>query len=418
LQVRSLIVVGGVCVLALGASACGSSKKSGSTAEITGSTLTIYSSVPLQGAAGPQNQAAVNGAKLAVKDVGGKIGKYRINYVPLDDSTAAAGKADDPTTKSNAFKAVSDKTTVGYVGEYNSGATKISLPILNKGGIAQVSHANTNPGLTTNLPGSLPGEPDKFYPSGKRTYARVVPMDVIQGAAIATVAKSDGCKAIHIWNSQTPYSVGLAENVARTAKKLGITVEGNDGIDPKAANYRSAASTIKADCFAFTGEAENNGVQAYKDVLASHPNEKLYGGDGVVTNEFADPKTGLPANVASHFKGTIATLDPASYTPAGKKFVADYNSAYHTSTPPPYAIYGYEAMALVLDAVKRADAAGKVSRKTVVDELFKTKDRQSVLGTYSIDSNGDTTLTDYGLYSIAGGKLKFVQVVKGQRAAV
>ena len=416
MRVRSVVVAGSVCALALGATACGSSKKSGSNAEIKGSTLTIYSSMPLQGAAGPQNQAAVNGAKLAVKDVGGKIGKYRINYVPLDDSTAAAGKADDPTTKSNAFKAVSDNSAVGYVGEYNSGSTKISLPILNKGGIAQVSHANTNPGLTTNKPGSLPGEPDKFYPSGKRTYARVVPMDVIQGAAIATIAKGDGCKSLHIWNSQTPYSVGLAENVARTGKKLGMTVEGNDGIDPKAANYRSAAQAIKADCFVFSGEVENNGVQAYKDVLAAHPNEKLYGGDGVVTNEFADPKTGLPANVASHFQGTIATVDPAALPASAKKFIAEYNRTYHTSSPPPYAVYGYEAMALILDSVKRAEAAGKVSRKAVVDQLFKTKDRQSVLGTYSIDSNGDTTLTDYGLYSIAGGKLKFDRIIKSQGA--
>jgi branched-chain amino acid transport system substrate-binding protein len=150
LQVRSLFVAGSVCALALGATACGSSKKSGSSAGIKGSTLTIYSSMPLQGAAGPQNEAAVNGAKLALKQAGGAVGKYHINYVPLDSSTAAAGKADDATTKSNAFKAVSDKTTVGYIGEYNSGSTKISLPILNKAGIAQVSHANTNPGLTTN----------------------------------------------------------------------------------------------------------------------------------------------------------------------------------------------------------------------------------------------------------------------------
>ncbi|MDX6642186.1 MAG: branched-chain amino acid transport system substrate-binding protein [Solirubrobacteraceae bacterium] len=412
MQVRSLVVAGSICALALGASACGSSKKSGSNAEIKGSTLTIYSSMPLQGAAGGQNQAAVNGAKLAVKDVGGKIGKYTINYVPLDDATAAAGKADDAKTGENARKAVADKTTVAYLGEYNSGATKISLPTLNKGGIAQVSHANTNPGLTTNKPGSQPGEPDKFYPTGRRTYARVVPTDIIQGAAIASVAKSDGCKSIHIWNTQTPYSKGLAENLQRAATKLGIKVEGDDGIDPKAANYRSAAATIKADCFVFTGEVENNGVQAYKDVSTAHPSIKLYGGDGVLTNEFASPKTGLPANVASKFKGTIATLDPAQFNAAGKKFFADYDKTYHTSNPDPYAIYGYESMALLLDSIKRAEAKGKLTRKAVVDALLSTKDRQSVLGTYSIDSNGDTTLTDYGLYKISGGKLKFDQVIK------
>jgi branched-chain amino acid transport system substrate-binding protein len=408
-----LVVAGSVCALAVGATACGDSK-SGGGAEIKGSTLTLYSSLPLQGASASQNQAMVNGAKLAIKAVGGKVGKYKLNYVPLDDSTAAAGKADDATVGANARKAVSDSTTIGYMGEYNSGATKISLPILEPANIAQVSPANTYVGLTTNKPGSEAGEPDKYYPKGVRTYARVVPTDIIQGGALATIAKEDGCKSIHIWNTKTTYSTGLARNLAASAKKIGLTIDGdpNEGIDPKAANYRSQAATIKADCFIFTGEIENNGVQAFKDVATAHPSIKLYGGDGVVLNDLADPKKGLPANIGARFKGTIATLDPCCpFNPAAKKFIEDYEKAYNIK-PDPYAIYGYESMALLIDSVKRATAEGKLTRKAVVDQLFKTKDRQSVLGTYSIDANGDTTLTDYGLYRIKGGKLAFVKVIK------
>jgi branched-chain amino acid transport system substrate-binding protein len=414
LKPRSVFAVAGVCALAFGAASCGSSSKSGGGKNISGSKLTIYSSLPLQGASGPQSAAIVNGAKLAVSAVGGKVGKYTVTYTSLDDSTAAAGKADDATVGQNARKAVSDASTIAYLGEYNSGATKISLPILNQAGIAQVSPSNTYVGLTTNKPGSEPGEPDKYYPTGKRTYARVVPTDIIQGAALATSAKGDGCKSIMIWNSKTTYSTGLARNLQQAAAKQGLKVEGNVGIDPKAANYRSQAAAIKSDCFIFTGEIESNGVQAVKDVGTAHPTIKLYGGDGVVLNAFADPKTGLPANIGSRFKGTIATLDPCCpNNPAARQFIANYQTTYKAK-PDPYAIYGYESMALLLDAIKRDANAngGNVSREGVYKQLLATKNRQSVLGTYSIDSSGDTTLTDYGLYKIVGGKLVFDKVIK------
>jgi branched-chain amino acid transport system substrate-binding protein len=407
-----------LAALATGVAACGDDGGGGGGGAgnaIEGSTLTVYSSLPEQGASGPQAEAMENGAKLAVEAKGGKVGNYTIKYTPLDDSLASSGAADEGKAAQNARKAVQDKTTGGYIGEYNSGISKVTIPILNKAGIGQISPANTYVGLTTNEPGSEPGEPTKYYPAQTRTYARVVPKDTIQGAALATVAKDDGCKSIHIWNSQTTYSAGLARNVEMSADKLGLQVEGNDGIDPKAPNYRSLAAKIKADCFIFTGEIESNGIQAIKDAAAVVKGG-LYGGDGIVLNDTADPKKGLPANVGARFKGTIATLDPAEFGPEGKKFFADYTAKYGGGQPDPYAIYGYEAMALMLDAMDRDAKAndGKISREGVVKQIFATKGRNSVLGTYDIDKNGDTTLTDYGLYKIENGKLAFDKVIKAQ----
>jgi branched-chain amino acid transport system substrate-binding protein len=399
--------------LAVGVSACGSSSNSGGgSGKISGTALTIYASVPLQGASGSQGTAIENGAGLALDQAGGKVGKYTITYKRLDDSLASTGAADEGKAAQNARQAVSDKTTIGYIGEYNSGISKVTIPILDKAGVAQVSPANTYVGLTTSKPGSEPGEPNKYYPAGKRNYARIVPIDTIQAAALVTSAKQAGCKSVRVWNSKTTYSAGLARNVVMVAPKSGLKVEGNDGIDPKAANYRSLAAQIKADCFIYTGEIESNGVQAVKDAASVPSVKNLFAGDGMCLNDTANPKKGIPANIAPHFKCTIATLDPKAFGPEGKKFFKDYSAKYNVASPDPYAIYGYEAMALMLDAIKRASAGGTVTRQSVVDQIFATKNRNSVLGTYSIDQNGDTSLTDYGLYKITNGKLTFGQVIK------
>ena len=163
---------------------------------------------------GQQSEAVINGEKLALKQAGNKVGKYTIKYVSLDDSTAQnPGTADEGQTAQNARKAVQDKSTIFYLGEFNSGGTKVSIPILNKAGILQISPANTYVGLTTDEPGTEPGEPDKYYPAATRTYARVVPLDDIQGAALVTTMKEDGCKSVNIFNDKTTYGAGLGRNI-------------------------------------------------------------------------------------------------------------------------------------------------------------------------------------------------------------
>jgi branched-chain amino acid transport system substrate-binding protein len=403
-------------VLAAGLAACGgSSGGGGNGGSVSGDNLTIYSSLPLQGASRVQGAATVNGAKLALQQAGGKVGKFKITYKSLDDSTAQAGKWDPGQTSTNARKAASDKTTIGVIGEFNSGASAISIPILNRAGIAQVSPSNTAVGLTSSDAGAEPGEPNKYYPTGKRNFVRVVPRDTVQGAAGASVLKADGCKKPFVVNDKEVYGAGLATNVVDSLKAQGIPSLGNIGWDPKAPNYRSVASSIKAkgtDCVFISGIVNNNAVQLTKDLAAAMPNAKILGPDGICTATYTDPKQGgIPASLANRVQCTVATLDPAKYPPAGKQFFAAYKKAFPGTEPDPYAIYGYESMSLLLDAIKRAGDNGN-NRQDVINALFATKDRQSVLGTYSIDKNGDTSITDYGLYKIVKGQPVFDRVIK------
>src|SRR5689334_16139497 len=191
--------------LAGGVAACGgggSGGGGGGASQSGGKTLTIYSSMPLQGAGGPQSRSVVNGMKLALAQNGGKAGKFKIKYVSLDNSTAQAGSWTPEATSANARKAAGDSDTAVYLGEFNSGAAAVSIPILNSAGVPMISPANTAVGLTTKDPGSTPGEPEKYYPTGKRTYVRVVARDSIKGPAMASVMKEDGCTKVQLTNDK------------------------------------------------------------------------------------------------------------------------------------------------------------------------------------------------------------------------
>ncbi len=395
------------CLLAgaaIAIAACGSSSSSssGSSGASGSNAIDIYSSLPLQGASTAQTDPMVNGMKLALDQAGGKAGQWKVNYQSLDDSTAAAGKWDPSQCAANARKVASDPKAVYYMGEFNSGCSEVSIPILNQGGIPQVSPANTYVGLTTNLPGSAPGEPQKYYPTGTRTYLRIVPIDSIQAAADLIAMKNAGCTKVAVANDKEAYGQGLATLLGLEKGSYGVTITSNTGVDPTSPNFRSYAATVKsqgADCFFFAGIVSNGAVQIAKDVHAAIPTAKVFGGDGVCTDTFtSQAKGGVPASLYPLTQCTVATQDLKAY-PGGVDFLKAYKAKYGVSNPDPYAIYGYEGMKLGLQTIASLGAKGN-SKSDVLKALFAIKARPSVLGTYGFDKNGDTTLKSYGLYKV------------------
>lgn len=405
-------ILGGllVLVLSLGLVACGDDDDGGDDTTTSsdsggGGDVTIYSSLPLQGSSRPTGLAIQNGIELALKQAGNKAGGVDINFEPLDDSTAQAGQWTPEAESANAKRAAQDDSAVAYLGTFNSGAAAISIPILNEAGLAMLSPGNTAVGLTTDEPGADTeiGEPDIYYPTGERNYARIVPKDTVQGAALATVMEQDGCTKVGVLHDNEVFGEGLATNVELAAEDKSYELINAGGIDTKAANYRAEAEDLASqgiDCFFFGGITASNAVQLYKDIAAAVPNVKLYGDDGVADSDFSE---GLPADVAANTKVTVATLSEKDYGPEGAKFYKDYQAEYGRAEP--YAIYGYEAGQLILDVLDRAE--DPTDRAAVIEALFATEDRDSILGTYSIDENGDTSLTDYGVFTIDGGELVF-----------
>jgi branched-chain amino acid transport system substrate-binding protein len=371
--------------------------------------LTIYSSLPLRGDDRPQTRSVVDAARLALEQAGGRAGPFPVAYVSLNNAARSTQRWDPILVSRNARRAADDPTTIAYLGEFHSRASRLSIPILGNDRVLQVSPSNTYVGLTR-AEGADRGEPEKYYPSGHRTYGRIIPADHTQASALVTLMRREGVRRLYVAGDGEVYGQGLAEMVARRAKRRGVRVVRLERVQRRGSIGALARRVrrSRANGFFFGGITQNRAADIFDAVARAARGPKLFGPDGVAESAFTRDlarRTRLRVHI------TTPTLEPDQYGRAARQFYADFHARYGRS-PQPYAIYGYEAMRVVLDAITRAGVAGD-NRQAVVDAFFATRDRASVLGTYSIDSRGDTTLGRYGTLRVnPSGRLLFDRVVR------
>jgi len=373
--------------------------------------IKIVSSLPRTGSANAQTTSMVNGIKMAIAEVGGAIGSRKIVYEDWDDASPQRGNWDPAVEAQNADKAIGDPTVLAYIGTYNSGAAKISMPKLNAAGIVMVSPANTAPSLTKEGFGEA-NEPAVYRPSGKVNYFRVVPTDDVQGAVAADYAKEIGAKKVFVLNDREVYGKGVAGVFETRAKEIGLEVVGVEGIDPKASNYKSLVTKMKqagADLVYFGGTTQTNAGQLAKDIVSGGLRAKLIVPDGCYEKAFIEA-AGNRALEGRCFI-TFGGVDPKLLTGKGKEFYENYKKTYG-GEPEGYAVYGYEATKVVVAAMQRLYEAGKpITRATVLEEVGRTKDFTGALGTWSFDPNGDTTNRTMSVNTVKDGDFTTVKVV-------
>jgi branched-chain amino acid transport system substrate-binding protein len=403
-----------VAAAAAGVAGCGGDQSRGG--KVPGDTLTIYSSVPLQGPHKGQSESIINAEKLALKEAGGKVGQFKVNFAARDDSTAGDSRPpgwSPGRTADNASKAAEDARTIAYIGELDSGASAVSIPITNEAGFVQVSPGATAVGLTKLVLGADKGEPDKFYPSGQRTFARLVPADDVQASAAASWAKSLGARRVVLVDDKSVEAQGLVEQFRVAAGRIGLDVAGRRSMDPRADDYRGLAASIageRPDLVYFGGGVESNARKFWRDLSAAVPRARLMGSEGLLVPDFYQ---GLRSAGERTFL-TSATQDTSQLPRRGRGFLRDYRKQFG-ERPDPHAAYGYAAMSLLLDAIRRAGSNAN-KRGQIVDELFATRNFKSVIGTFSLDENGDTTLRELAGYRVRNGNLEFVRPLRGSPA--
>jgi len=364
----------------------------------------IASDLPLQGSGRTQTVQMTEAIKFVLKQHNFKAGKYKIGYQSCDDSTAQLGKWASEKCSSNANAYASNKAVLGVVGTFNSGCAEIVIPVLNRaagGPVAMVSPANTYVGLTHSGPGTAAGEPDKYYPTGKRNYIRIVAADDFQGAADALNAQQLGLKKTYILNDKEAYGQGVATDFKNSLVELGMTPAGFSAWNGKASSYTGLATRIKAtgaDSVFLGGLICENGGKLVKDlrsVLGSKVT--LLAPDGFTPISAVVDGAG---KAAEGVYVSVAGQPNESLPAAGKKFVQDFGATQKGGQVDPYSSYAAQAAEVLLSAIEKSDG----TRTSVTANLIKTKVTNGILGNFTINSNGDTSSNPVTMYLIKGGK--------------
>lgn len=394
------------CALALALAAASSGCGGGSRARdqvVPGRVLHVYSSLPLQGALGARAQDVQSAEQLALDRVHSRVGRFRVRLAPLDDSTVDAGGWDPNVVAANARRAARDPRTIAYLGELDTGASAVSIPTLNERGILQLSPADGLAGLTHSQ-GATRGEPAKYYPNARRNFARLAPPEDLQAAALVEYMKEVGVTRLYVANDGGGYGVSLAERVAKVAAAQGLGVVANETVTSQGADYQGVSRRAAAsgpEAFFFGGIARDRIEPLWLALHAAAPRLKLFGPSALAVPDF----TSRLGPAASKTYLTDIVVPPRDQPPAARAFAAEFRRA-HGHVPDPYAIYGYEAMKAVLQAIRKGKRAGN-DRQRVIGGLLGLRRRGTVLGDYSIDRRGDPSLRSFGAYRVRRGALVF-----------
>ena len=380
---------GGGDVSALPASSCSALEYKGEGDP----DVLIATDFPMQGSSRTQTLQIVGAARLLLDQQDWKAGDHNVALQVCDDSTAQAAKWDPDKCSRNAHAYAQNENLIGVIGTFNSGCAAIEIPVLNQapgGGVLLLSPANTYGCLTEPCAGN---EPEKYYPSGKRNYARVAPSDPNQGAVMAEFAKAQGVNRIYILNDKEAYGLGVAKNFQGAAEALGMTITGFSAYDPKQANFRAIFTRIKAtnpDGIFIGGLVDENSGQLINDKVAvlgpNSGNVKLFLPDGFTADAVFQRAEGGTPNAKDAFF-SVAGVGIDKYTGEAKTFIDEFKKTIPGKSVDPYAILGAQAARVMLDAIENSDG----SRASVIEEVFKTKIDNGLIGSFEINENGDIT---------------------------
>jgi branched-chain amino acid transport system substrate-binding protein len=344
--------------------------------------------------------------RMVLGDRDWRAGDYTVGLQVCGETTPAGDAPDPKLCRRTARAFARNPSVVVVLGQHFSSCVAEGLPILNGaagGPVPQVSASATYLGLTRVGAGVARGEPGRFYPSGTRSFIRLVPPDDVSGAAAAMFAKEQGARAVFALDDGVPYGFGVAEAFAEAARRIGLRVVGREKWNPKARDYRELADQVRrsgAEAVFLGGYVSNNGPRLIKDLRAAiGPNAQLLGPDAF--NNLDALVEGAGAG-AEGFAPLISVLPNHELPDPGREFAARFHERFG-ARPCCFSVHAAQAARMMLDAIAASDG----SRRQVLDNLFRTTVDDGYVGNFRIDRYGDTTRTTMGVYRVEDGRLRF-----------
>lgn len=406
----SIVALLAALVLTLGLAACGGDDDDGGGGGVEAlssdfcedieyggegeADVLIASDLPMQGDSAERSQQMVDAIKIALEDAEWKAGDTNVAFQACDDSLADTGEWDEEQCKSNAEAYAANPDLVGVVGTYNSGCAAVEIPILNEapdGGVAMVSPGNTLICLTEDSPSCDPEEPDSFYPTDERNYARVVPNDAAQGAGLAQFAQEQGITTPYVlYSGGDDTSRAQAETFIGAAQELGLDISGFDVWDPDAPDFDAVmdrAAEASPDAVVLAGLLEQNGAKLIEDkvsVMGDNESVKLLAFDGFAQQATIDDAGDAAAGMYVSVPGRA----PESLEGPGADLVSALESDLGDEPVEQFAPYAAQAADLLLQAIETGS-----TRSDVIGALIGAEVTDGIVGSFEITKTGDPSVS-------------------------
>jgi branched-chain amino acid transport system substrate-binding protein len=308
----------------------------------------VYVSLPLSGPIGAAGRDVLRGAELALERRPNALEAVVLDSF-ADDGVARA--------TANARLAAEDGEALAYLGDYHSSQVSLTAPILGAAGLLQVVPVATRVGL------------------GGDTLVRLMPDDAAGAGAIAGWMAARGVRDVLIVHDHDHgYGIPVGALAVEAARNRAMRVRSRPVWDH---DERPAADLGNADAVLYVGVAGSGAVALWHELHAARPAMWLLGSDGLAVPWLAQALQPSAAERTRLFTTRRASLD----------------------------LYGHEAIELILDAVD----AGGGARAGAVAAARRTRERDSILGRYSVDESGAATLPADGCLTVVAGRLAWAR---------
>jgi branched-chain amino acid transport system substrate-binding protein len=374
---------------------------------IEGGTVTVYASLPKHGVSAPAARATAAGQQLALADAGGQAGGVKVQLVELDSSEPGERLWDPDRVSANAGEAADDPRAIAYLGELDYGASAVSVPITNEAGVLQVSPTDGLTSLTRAPLGRPRAGPERYYPEDGRSFVRLVPADELSAETLLAHARATGATDVAVLYDGEIHSRELGGVLLALARR--------DGPEPvEAEEYRGRVEEIpdlvldiaedRPDALLYAGIAGPGTGRLLAEIDRTLPGVPVFATFGLLARDPSVPIPAAPAGVDA-----LGPIPPAGELPGeGRRVLARLREMKGAAVARPEAVYGYEAMRLVLDAIRVAGA----DRARVVDEALRIRERRSPLGPYRLRATGEVETTRFALYALRDGRFEFERMLE------
>jgi branched-chain amino acid transport system substrate-binding protein len=373
---------------------------------ISGGTVTVYASLPRHGVSQAAAAAVAAGQRLALADAGGRAGGLRVRLVMLDSTKPGDRLWDPGRVNANAERAADDDTTIAYLGELEFGASAVSVPITNDAGILQVSAGDGLTSLTREPPGRPRAGPARYYPTGIRNFLRLIPNDLLQAEAMLEQIRATGAKRVAIVYDSEIYGRELAGEIVARARRDGpepVAAEEYSGRVEDIPDVARSLADGRPDAVVFAGVAGPGIGPLLAAIDREMPGVPVFATNGILVRDRPVPAAPWKVDAYSPFKPAV------ELPPSGRRLLRRLRRLEGSYVARPEAVYGYEAMRLVLDAI----AAAGPDRRRVIAAALAIRTRRSKLGTYELRATGDVDEERFALYSLRNGRFEFLRLVGG-----